>query len=294
MSKFSMDDYVDVAHRLVSFRKKHPEGSLQPADQARPYTIETIGSDAFVVYVAAAYRTPDDIRPGIGIAWEPFPGRTPYTKNSELMNAETSAWGRAIIAALAADAKKGIASAEEVRNRAEETEAPPSTSWPSSRISSPPAPSSKPTPDVNRPIPPCSQCGRKGQRNPAHERNDRAPQFHCGEGCEDKGKNGQTYAHGFNYATDAQIRAASASLNEWADEIVRAKKASDKTTALENLIRPVLITTLGLPDTRRAWSRDHAGKFLDAWSQDRDGLIATSLPLDDRAHGDGGQDDIAF
>jgi hypothetical protein len=29
-------------------------------------------------------------RPGIGMAWEPFPGRTPYTKASELMNAETS------------------------------------------------------------------------------------------------------------------------------------------------------------------------------------------------------------
>jgi hypothetical protein len=34
-----------------------------------------------------------------------------------LQNAETSAWGRAVMAALAADASKGVASAEEVRNR---------------------------------------------------------------------------------------------------------------------------------------------------------------------------------
>lgn len=61
--------------------------------------------------------------PGIGVAWEPFPGRTPYTKDSELMNAETGAWGRAIMAALAADAKKGIASAQEVRNRSADRDA---------------------------------------------------------------------------------------------------------------------------------------------------------------------------
>ena len=57
------------------------------------------------------------------MAWEPFPGRTPYTFNSELMNAETSAQGRAIVAALAADTRKGVASQEEVRNRAAERDA---------------------------------------------------------------------------------------------------------------------------------------------------------------------------
>jgi hypothetical protein len=34
-----------------------------------------------------------------------------------MQNAETAAWGRAIVAALAADTKKGIASSEEIRNR---------------------------------------------------------------------------------------------------------------------------------------------------------------------------------
>ena len=118
-----MDEgYNDVAARIVEFREKHPEGSLQPANPAAPYEVRTIGEQTFIVYVAAAYRTPDDQRPGIGVAYEQFPGRTPYTRGSELQNAETSAWGRAIVAALAADTKKGIASAEEVRNRSAERE----------------------------------------------------------------------------------------------------------------------------------------------------------------------------
>lgn len=119
-----LDDYVDVAARIVDFRNKHPEGSLQPANLDQPFTVVTIGDDKFVVVVAAAYRTPDDPRPGIGMAYEPYPGRTPYTKASELQNAETAAWGRAIVATLAADTKKSIASKEEVRNRQAEREQP--------------------------------------------------------------------------------------------------------------------------------------------------------------------------
>ena len=118
-----MADYVDVAERIRAFRDKHPEGSLQPADPTKPYEIITIGDKTFVVYVAAAYRTPDDTRPGIGTAWETFPGLTPYTKGSEVQNAESSAWGRAIVASLAADTKK-IASLDEVSARRAERDHP--------------------------------------------------------------------------------------------------------------------------------------------------------------------------
>jgi hypothetical protein len=125
MAQVDMSDYVDVAERLAEFRAKHPDGSLQPADVAQPFTMMSAGDQTFVVYVAAAYRTPDDTRPGIGAAWEQFPGRTPYTRGSELQNAETSAWGRAIVAALAADTKRGIATAQDVRNaRAEDDDTP--------------------------------------------------------------------------------------------------------------------------------------------------------------------------
>lgn len=108
-------DYIDVATRIVDFREKHPEGSLQ---QVKWEIVEVAGR-AFVVYTAAAYRTPDDTRPGVGTAWEPVPGPTRFTQDSELQNAETAAWGRAIVAALAADTKHGIASSEEVRARTE-------------------------------------------------------------------------------------------------------------------------------------------------------------------------------
>lgn len=115
-------DYNDVSGRIADFRTKHPEGSLQQV----ALEFREVDSRWWVVYTAAAYRTPDDARPGIGTAWEPVPGKTPYTKDSELQNAETAAWGRAIVAALAADTKKGIASAEEIRNRQdEETYVPP-------------------------------------------------------------------------------------------------------------------------------------------------------------------------
>ena len=107
-------DYIDVASRIVEFRKIFPEGSLQ---QVTMEFLSDFGGKDWVVYTAAAYRTPDDERPGIGTAWEPVPGPTRFTKDSEVQNAETAAWGRAMVAVLAVDTKKGIASQEEVRNR---------------------------------------------------------------------------------------------------------------------------------------------------------------------------------
>lgn len=118
---FDIDpDYIDVASRIAEFRGKHPEGSLQQVS----VDFRDFAGTSWVIYTAAAYRTADDARPGQGTAWEPVPGRTPFTKGSELQNAETAAWGRAIVASLSADTKKGVASAEEVRNRTAERQAP--------------------------------------------------------------------------------------------------------------------------------------------------------------------------
>lgn len=116
------DDYVPVAERLVEFRAKYPDGCLRPADLSKPFDIVAVGGQMFLVVVAAAFRTPDDPAPGVGMAWEPVPGLTNFTRNSELQNAESSAWGRAIIAVGAADAKRGIASAEDVAWRQAEAE----------------------------------------------------------------------------------------------------------------------------------------------------------------------------
>lgn len=110
---FKMNDYNDVASRIREFREKHPDGSLQQ----QSLEFKTFGGKDWIVYTAAAYRTPDDQRPGIGTAWEQVPGKTNFTKDSELQNAETAAWGRALIAVGAADAKKGVASREEIQTR---------------------------------------------------------------------------------------------------------------------------------------------------------------------------------
>lgn len=118
-------DYNTVPERIAEFRAVYPSGSLRPADLAVPFSVVEIGGQTFLVVVAAAYRTAEDQTPGIGMAWEPVPGKTTFTRDSELQNAETSAWGRAIVAALAADTRKGVASAEEVRNRQVDGKIPP-------------------------------------------------------------------------------------------------------------------------------------------------------------------------
>jgi hypothetical protein len=120
---FNMDGYVDVAERIRQLREKHPEAVLRPYDPANPFKVMEIGGREFIIYTAACYRTPDDPMPAIAVAAEPAVGKTNYTRDSEVMNAETSAWGRAIVAALAADTQK-IASLEEVRNRKADEAAP--------------------------------------------------------------------------------------------------------------------------------------------------------------------------
>lgn len=117
-------DYITVAERIVEFRTRFPDGSLQPANLDKPYTIEVINGNQCFVVVAAAYRNDEDERPGIGMAYEPIPGATPYTRGSELQNAETAAWGRAIVAVLAADTKRGIATREEIAPREAERKQP--------------------------------------------------------------------------------------------------------------------------------------------------------------------------
>jgi hypothetical protein len=115
---FNLDDYVDVAERIRLFYAKYPEGSLVTA----AHGLHHVGERTFIYCEAKAYRTADDTTPCSGTAWEPIPGPTPYTKDSELMNAETAAWGRAIIAA--GIPSKKIASSQEVRARADGNVAP--------------------------------------------------------------------------------------------------------------------------------------------------------------------------
>lgn len=111
-----MAGYVEVADRIVAFYERYPEGSLQSA-------IYHLDSE-IVVMQAWAYRTPDDVRPGIGWSSMLIPGSTPYTKGSEIENTETSAWGRAI-AALGFEVRRGVASRDEISNKQEQRQGPP-------------------------------------------------------------------------------------------------------------------------------------------------------------------------
>lgn len=117
-----LSGYIEVPDRIKEFYVKHPDGSLQGV-----HKVVEIGGKTFIEYIAKAYRSPDDKRPGVGTTWEPFPGRTPYTKDSEIENAETSAWGRALAAlgfVAKADGSTGVATANEVRNRRAEQDQP--------------------------------------------------------------------------------------------------------------------------------------------------------------------------
>jgi hypothetical protein len=107
----NLDDYIEVNERIIAFYEKYPEGSLQGE-----WEVTKLGDQQVIVYTAKAYRKPLDHKPCIGTASEPIPGKTPYTKDSELMNCETSAWGRAL-AALGFEVKRGIASRNEVADR---------------------------------------------------------------------------------------------------------------------------------------------------------------------------------
>ena len=104
----SREDYIEVSERIQKFYERYPDGSLQGC-----WTWMGPGHDV-IVFRAEAFRSQEDTRPGIGHASEPYPGLTSFTKNSEMMNAETSAWGRAI-ASLGIAVHRGIASAQEVR-----------------------------------------------------------------------------------------------------------------------------------------------------------------------------------
>jgi hypothetical protein len=105
-----LENYVDVPHRIKLFYEKYPEGSLQMDPDLQ---FHTVGDQVIVIGRAYAYRNPQDEKPGVGTAQEYLPGKTNFTRGSEIQNLETSCWGRAI-GALGIGIDKAIASKEEV------------------------------------------------------------------------------------------------------------------------------------------------------------------------------------
>jgi hypothetical protein len=81
------------------------------------------------------WRDETDQIPSIATAAEPYPGKTPYTKNSEFMVGMTSALGRAL-GYMGFGVAKAIASQNEVLARQDDTKPAPKPAVSHSRIAS--------------------------------------------------------------------------------------------------------------------------------------------------------------
>ena len=112
MSAFNLGDYVDVPTRLTEALKRWPNLRIQ---ETRP-VIVTVDNQAYVEISCTVWRDDTDPLPTTAYCWEPIPGRTPYTKGSEMMNASTSCLGRAL-GFLGMGIGKSIASRNEVQAR---------------------------------------------------------------------------------------------------------------------------------------------------------------------------------
>jgi len=114
----NLGDYVDVPTRFRLALDKWPD--LRVVEE--PAKIVEIGDRTFISVTMTVYRDPSDPLPAVATCWEPFPGTTPYVRNSEQMNASTSCLGR-VLGLMLPFSK--MASFEEVQNRQSETPAAP-------------------------------------------------------------------------------------------------------------------------------------------------------------------------
>jgi hypothetical protein len=89
---FNLDNYVDVPTRLRMALEKFPDLRVQ---ESQPVFREVEGKLYLEMHVKI-WRDKDDQLPMVAYCWEPFPGRTPYTRDSEMMNLSTSLLGRGL------------------------------------------------------------------------------------------------------------------------------------------------------------------------------------------------------
>ena len=109
---FKLDNYVDVPTRLRMALDKFPELRIVESG----YRVEDFGAGTVLICTVTVYRSPDDTLPVIASAQESLPGKTPYTKDSELMVGMTSAVGRAL-GYMGFGIDKSIASSNEIKAR---------------------------------------------------------------------------------------------------------------------------------------------------------------------------------
>lgn len=104
---WDLSDYVDVASRIEAWYEKHPEGRIMTTIIEFTPAVATVRAEV--------YRDIGDYPAGVGHSYLAIPGTTPYTKGSELENAETSAVGRALV--MAGIPAKNVSSSNEVESK---------------------------------------------------------------------------------------------------------------------------------------------------------------------------------
>jgi len=142
---FDLGNYTTVNDRLLELFQKYPDARIQ---NSRPEVV-TFDAREWWLVTTTIWRNPDDTVPVIASAAEPK-GTTPYTRDSEMMNAETSAIGRAIllVGGIGIRAGGSMASANEVVNRGG-----------AERPASAPAAQGQPRAFPNKYAKPCVHCG---------------------------------------------------------------------------------------------------------------------------------------
>jgi hypothetical protein len=110
---FDLQNYVDVPTRLAEAYKRWPNLRVQETVNE---TVTMPDGSCFIRCTVSVWRDELDKLPAIATAAEPYPGKTPYTKNSEFMVGMTSALGRAL-GYMGCGVSKSIASRNEIEAR---------------------------------------------------------------------------------------------------------------------------------------------------------------------------------
>lgn len=109
---FDLGDYVQVKDRVAALFEAYGKARIETT-----YELTTEPDDRpKVIARAVVWTSADDPHPSTGTSWMYLPGSTPYTRGSEIENAETSAVGRAI-GFLGILTEKGMATANEIAGK---------------------------------------------------------------------------------------------------------------------------------------------------------------------------------
>jgi hypothetical protein len=114
---FDLSEYVDVKTRLKQALALYPQLRIV---EHRP-EITMVGDQLFIECSVTVSRDPEDPIPVTAYIFEPYPGKTTFTKNSEQANGATSVLGRAL-GYMGLGIDKSIASSNEVLGRQQATE----------------------------------------------------------------------------------------------------------------------------------------------------------------------------